>query len=123
MVFRSISFAAIRWLQRCLATASTVGRRQRGVPHGNSSGRPCAVCLSGDLSGSSKLIAVGALFPPIGLPAFDKSGCEILRSCGDPTIDDGRRKKSTSLDFASVDYRITATLSSIKPNKLLLGAC
>lgn len=92
------------------------------MPHGNSSARPSAVCLSGDLSDLSERIAVGAFFPPIGLPAFGKSGRKILRSCRDPTIDNGRREKSTSLDFASVDYGITANLSSIKPDKLLFSA-
>src|SRR5206468_8259086 len=65
----------------------------------------------------------GAFSPSIDLPAFHKSGCKILRSRRDPTIDNGWRKKSTSLDFAAVDDGITANFSSIKPNKLLLSPC
>src|SRR6185369_582636 len=100
-----------------------VGRKERGAPHENSSARPCAACLSENLSGLSKLVAVGAFSPPIDLPAFYKSGCKILRSCRDPTIDNGWRKKSTRHDFAAVDDGVTVNPSSIKPNKLLLSPC
>src|SRR5713226_3051581 len=100
-----------------------VARKRRGVPHGNSNARPCAVCLNGDLSVLDEKIELSALFPAIRFPAFYKCRREIFRSRRYPGIDDSGRKESTSLYFASVGSGDAAEFSSIEPDKLLVSAC
>src|SRR5205814_3586257 len=95
-------------------------RKQRDVPHGNSSGRPCDGCLSGSLSDLNRQAAAGTLFLTIDLPAFYKSRRKVVwPGCG-PTIDDTLRKKCAGFDFGSIGGEPAKNFASINPDKLLV---
>jgi len=101
-------------------TASTAGKKERDAQRGNSNARSCAVCLGGDWRVLDNDPAISRFFL-IGLPAFYKPRREILWPSRDPTINDRRRKESSSLDFILVRCRIAANFCSINPEKFLSG--
>ena len=86
------------------------------------SGRPCAVCLGENLWVLGKRFVVGTGFPPVRLPALQKSRRKIFRSCRRPAIDDGRREKCASLDFRLVRDQVAGNQTSVYPDKLVIGA-
>ena len=89
-VFKFTFFAAIVSLQKCSATACTAEKKERGALRESLSGRSYAVCLGENLSGLDSGSRSGRRFPPIRLPALQKSRREIFRSRRCPAINHGR---------------------------------